>query len=80
MSDATSEIEVTVTEAARKKFHEIVSAEKRDGHGLRLFVRGGGTPDPEFGLNFVEARSRRLVETHTCVPGFPQQILHDATL
>lgn len=53
MSDATSEIKITITDAARTKFHEIISAEKRDGHGLRLIVRGGGTPDPEFGLNFV---------------------------
>ena len=53
MSDATSEIKVTITDAAQKKFHEIISTEKRDGHGLRLIVSGGGTPQPEFGLNFV---------------------------
>ena len=53
MSDATSEIKVTITDAAQKKFHEIIAAEKRDGHGLRLIVRGGGTPQPDFGLNFV---------------------------
>ncbi|HKQ62883.1 MAG TPA: iron-sulfur cluster assembly accessory protein [Candidatus Polarisedimenticolaceae bacterium] len=44
---------VTVTEAAKKKFLEIVQAEGRPDQGLRVIVRNGGTVRPEFGLNFV---------------------------
>jgi Fe/S biogenesis protein NfuA len=44
---------VQVTPAAKQKFLEVVSAEKREGHGLRILVHGGGTPRPEFALNFV---------------------------
>ncbi len=44
---------IQVTEAARKKFTEIVAAEQREGHGLRVIVQGGGTHHPEFALNFV---------------------------
>jgi Fe/S biogenesis protein NfuA len=53
MSDVTNRTSITVTDAARKKFFEVTAAEKREGHGLRLIVRGGGSPQPEFGLNFV---------------------------
>jgi len=45
---------ITLTETAKKKFQEIVSAEERSGHGLRVIVRNGGTFQPEFALNFVE--------------------------
>jgi Fe/S biogenesis protein NfuA len=45
---------ITVTEAAKKKFIEIVEAEGRGGQGLRVSVRNGGTYAPEFALNFVE--------------------------
>ena len=44
---------IRVTDAAKKKFLEIVAAEKREGHGLRVIVQGGGTGSPEFALNFV---------------------------
>ena len=45
---------ISLTEIAKKKFHEIVEAEGRTGHGLRVIVRNGGTVQPEFALNFVE--------------------------
>jgi len=45
---------ISLTEAAKKKFLEITQAEGRGGHGLRVIVANGGTPQPEFALNFVE--------------------------
>jgi len=53
MSDTTGYPKVTVTEAAKKKFHEVTTAEGRANHGLRVIVHGGGSPQPEFALNFV---------------------------
>jgi len=44
---------VTMTDAAQKKFQEIVKDEDRKGHGLRITVQNGGTAQPEFALNFV---------------------------
>jgi Fe/S biogenesis protein NfuA len=44
---------ITVTDAARRKFLEVTAAEGREGHGLRVTVRNGGTYRPEFALNFV---------------------------
>ena len=44
---------ITVTEAAKKKFLEIIEAEDRPGYGLRVTVTNGGTHQPEFALNFV---------------------------
>ena len=45
---------ITMTDAAKAKFLEIVSSEDRKGHGLRVIVRNGGSMTPEFALNFVE--------------------------
>lgn len=45
---------LTVTDAARKKFLEVIAAEGRDGNGLRVIVRNGGSSRPDFALNFVE--------------------------
>jgi len=45
---------LTLTEAAKKRFLEAMAAEGRDGHGLRVIVRNGGTTRPDFALNFVE--------------------------
>lgn len=42
-----------ITEAAKKKFVEIVAAEDRGGQGLRIIVHNGGSAQPEFALNFV---------------------------
>ena len=44
---------ITVTEAAKKKFLEVMRAEGREDHGLRIIVSNGGTAQPEFALNFV---------------------------
>jgi Fe/S biogenesis protein NfuA len=44
---------IKITPVAKSKFLEVVAAEKREGHGLRVIVQGGGTPRPEFALNFV---------------------------
>ncbi|NIM01755.1 MAG: iron-sulfur cluster assembly accessory protein [Acidobacteria bacterium] len=48
---------ITLTEAAKKRFIEVTTAEERPGHGLRLIVRNGGTSRPDFALNFVEPGS-----------------------
>jgi len=45
---------LTLTEAAKKRFIEVTTAEGRAGHGLRLIIRNGGTSRPDFALNFVE--------------------------
>jgi len=42
-----------ITPTARDRFMEVIKAEGREGHGLRVSVNGGGTPRPEFALNFV---------------------------
>jgi len=44
---------IEITKTARDKFLEIVASDGRSGHGLRVIVEGGGTPRPEFALNFV---------------------------
>lgn len=48
---------LTLTEAAKKRFVEVTTAEGRAGHGLRLVIRNGGTSRPDFALNFVEPGS-----------------------
>ena len=45
---------ITVTDAAKKKFLDVVAAENRQGQGLRVIVKNGGTYQPDFALNFVE--------------------------
>ena len=44
---------IEITKAARDKFLEVVASDGRQGHGLRVIVERGGTPRPEFALNFV---------------------------
>jgi Fe/S biogenesis protein NfuA len=44
---------ITVTAVAKKKFLEVIRAEGREDHGLRIIVSNGGTAQPEFALNFV---------------------------
>ena len=44
---------IAITPAAKQKFLEITAAEGREGHGLRVTVKNGGTYEPEFALNFV---------------------------
>lgn len=44
---------VTLTDAAKQKVVQAAEAEGRQGHGLRVIVRNGGTYQPEFALNFV---------------------------
>ena len=44
---------IEITQAARERFLEVIKAEEREGHGLRVAVRGGGTARPEFALSFV---------------------------
>lgn len=44
---------IRLTDIARQKFLEATRAEGREGHGLRVIVRGGGSSRPEFALNFV---------------------------
>jgi Fe/S biogenesis protein NfuA len=46
---------LTITEAAKKRFVEVTTAEGRPGQGLRLIIRNGGTSKPDFALNFVDS-------------------------
>jgi len=50
---------ITLTDGAKQKFLEIVKAEGREGHGLRVLVHNGGTHQPEFALNFVAPQEVR---------------------
>jgi Fe/S biogenesis protein NfuA len=50
---------ITMTDAARAKFLEIVAAEGRPGSGLRVTVHNAGTAEPEFALNFVDPGKAR---------------------
>jgi Fe/S biogenesis protein NfuA len=45
---------IKVTATAARRFKDVIEAEGRSGQGLRVIVRGGGSPTPEFALNFVE--------------------------
>ena len=56
---------IEITQAAKDRFLEVIKAEGREGHGLRVSVSGGNTPRPEFSLNFVgpdETKEDDLVE------------------
>ena len=44
---------IEISQLAKDRFLEVIKAEGREGHGLRVTVSGGGTPQPEFALNFV---------------------------
>ncbi len=44
---------ITLTDEARRRFLEAAKAEQREGQGLRVTVKNGGTHQPEFALNFV---------------------------
>ena len=46
-----------LTEAAKKRFLEVIATEGREGNGLRVIVRNGGSSRPDFALNFVESGS-----------------------
>lgn len=54
---------LTLTESAKKRFVEVIEAEGRSGHGLRVIVRNGGTSRPDFALNFVEPGSSEESDT-----------------
>jgi len=41
-----------LTDTAVKKVKELIAAEKKDGFGLRIGVRGGGCAGFEYSLNF----------------------------
>ena len=44
---------IEITQGAKDRFLEVIKAEERESHGLRVSVSGGGTSRPEFALNFV---------------------------
>lgn len=44
---------IEITQTAKDRFIEVIKTEGRESHGLRVSVSGGGTPQPEFALNFV---------------------------
>jgi iron-sulfur cluster assembly accessory protein len=44
-----------VTEKARQKVAEIITAENKTGHGLRVQVMGGGCSGFQYGLTFADA-------------------------
>lgn len=45
---------LTITEKAREKVAEILVAEGKPGHGLRVAVHGGGCSGFQYALNFAE--------------------------
>ena len=56
---------IEITQTAKDRFLEVIKAEGREGHGLRVSVSGGNTSRPEFSLNFVgadETKEDDLVE------------------
>lgn len=54
---------ISITDAARKKFLAAAAAEGKQGYGLRVIVRHGGTPNPEYALNFVGAEELSQEDT-----------------
>lgn len=46
---------ITLTDKAKKQFLQAAEAEERKGDGLRVIVHDGGTANPGFALNFVDA-------------------------
>ena len=61
---------LTVTEAAQKRFLEVIAAEGKEGHGLRVLVRNGGTMQPDYALNFVEPEAAEATDTVVDAGGF----------
>ena len=61
---------VTVSEAAKNRFLEVIAAEGREGHGLRVIVHNGGSARPDFALNFVEPGSEEENDQVIDVGGF----------
>lgn len=53
---------IKVTEAAIAKFTTAARGEGKVGYGLRVIVRGGGSPRPEFALNFVSPAESHAAE------------------
>jgi Fe/S biogenesis protein NfuA len=49
---------LNLTEAAKKRFLEVITSEGREGNGLRVIVRNGGSSRPDFALNFVEPEAQ----------------------
>ena len=60
---------ITLTDAARAKFSEAAKAEGREGQGLRVSVKNGGTLQPEFALNFVAQDEVEEDDTHVISGG-----------
>src|SRR5262245_51939672 len=60
---------ITLTDAAITKFSEAARAEGREGHGLRVSVKNGGTLQPEFALNFVAPDEIAGDDTHVVSGG-----------
>jgi len=46
---------ITLTDNAKMQFLQAAEAEGRTGDGLRVIVHDGGTANPDFALNFVDA-------------------------
>jgi Fe/S biogenesis protein NfuA len=61
---------LTVTDAAKKRFLEVIAAEGKEGHGLRVLVRNGGTMQPDYALNFVEPETAEATDTVVDAGGF----------
>lgn len=45
---------ITVTDKAVNKVKELLAAESKEGHGLRLAVMGGGCSGQKYGLSFED--------------------------
>ena len=51
---ADEEPPLTLTDKAIEMVKEAIEAEKLDGHGLRVYVQGGGCSGFQYGLDFDE--------------------------
>lgn len=69
---------INVTDAAKKKFQDVIASEDRQGQGLRVMVRNGGSHQPDYALNFVEPGEEQESDTVVDVGEFKVYIGADS--
>lgn len=59
-------MQLTLTESAASKIHDLLSNEENSGLHLRIFVSGGGCSGFQYGFTFDDAVSEndQLIESH----------------
>ena len=63
---------IEITQVAKERFLEVIKAEGREGHGLRVSVNGGGTPRPEAqGRPHHQRERQELQRIATGIGGHP---------